>query len=84
MVIMPDALPGLKRFLKPVGLNKRMMALAIRCIATFVIHLGRILMKQPTGTGEPQMCGQRQIQVTWAGPRRRFDTEKRYSRARFT
>jgi hypothetical protein len=47
MVIMPDALPGLKRFLKPVGLNERMMALAIRCIAAFVMHLGRILMATP-------------------------------------
>ena len=32
MVIMQDALPGLKRFLKPVGLNERMLGLVIRCI----------------------------------------------------
>ena len=42
MVIMQDALPGLKRFLKPVGLNERMQALAIRCIVAFVMHLGRM------------------------------------------
>jgi hypothetical protein len=42
MVIMQDALPGLKRFLKPVGLNERMLALVIRCVVAFVMHLGRM------------------------------------------
>jgi hypothetical protein len=42
MVIMQDALPGLKSFLKPVGLKKRMMALVIRCVVAFVMHYGRM------------------------------------------
>ena len=42
MVIMQDALPGLKRFLKPVGLNERMLALVIRCVVAFVMHIGRM------------------------------------------
>jgi hypothetical protein len=42
MVIMQDALPGLKRFLQPVGLNQRMLGLVIRCIVAFVMHLGRM------------------------------------------
>jgi Transposase DDE domain len=42
MVIMQDALPGLKRFLKPVGLNERMLGLVIRCVVAFVMHLGRM------------------------------------------
>jgi Transposase DDE domain len=42
MVIMQEALPGLKRFLKPVGLNERMLGLVIRCIVAFVMHLGRM------------------------------------------
>jgi len=42
MVIMQDALPGLKRFLKPVGLNERMLALVIRYVVAFVMHLGRM------------------------------------------
>ncbi len=42
MVIMQDALPGLKRFLKPVGLNERTLALVIRCVIAFVMHLGRM------------------------------------------
>jgi hypothetical protein len=42
MVIMQDALPGLKRFLKPLGLNERLLALVIRCMVAFVMHLGRM------------------------------------------
>jgi Transposase DDE domain len=42
MVIMQDALPGLKRFLKPVGLNERMLALVVRWVVAFVMHLGRM------------------------------------------
>jgi len=42
MVIMQDALPGLKRFLKPVGLNERMAGLVIRCVVAFVMHFGRM------------------------------------------
>jgi hypothetical protein len=42
MVIMQNALPGLKRFLKPVGLNERMQALVIRCVVAFVMHFGRM------------------------------------------
>jgi hypothetical protein len=42
MVIMPYALPGLKRFLQPAGLNERMAALVIRWIVAFVMHLGRM------------------------------------------
>jgi hypothetical protein len=42
MVIMQDALPELKRFLKPVGLKERMLGLVIRCIVAFVMHLGRM------------------------------------------
>jgi hypothetical protein len=42
MVIMPEALPGLKRFLKPVGLNERRLGLVTRCVVAFVMHLGRM------------------------------------------
>jgi hypothetical protein len=42
MVIMQDALPGLKRFLKPVGLNERMSGLVVRCVVAFVMHFGRM------------------------------------------
>ena len=39
---MQDALPGLKRFLKPVGLKERALGLVIRCVVAFVMHLGRM------------------------------------------
>lgn len=42
MVIMQDALPGLKRFLQPVGLKERMLALVIRYVVAFVMHFGRM------------------------------------------
>jgi len=42
MVIMQDALPGLKRFLKPVGLKKCMLRLVTSCVVAFVMHFGRM------------------------------------------
>jgi hypothetical protein len=42
MVIMQDALPGLKRFLKPVGLKQSMSALVVRCVVAFIMHFGRM------------------------------------------
>jgi hypothetical protein len=42
VVIMQDALPGLKGFLKPAGLNDRKRALLIRLVVAFVMHIGRM------------------------------------------
>jgi len=42
MVIMQESLPGLKGFLRPLFLNERQSALVIRCIAAFVMHVGRM------------------------------------------
>jgi DDE family transposase len=42
MVIMQDALPGLKRFLQPVGLPECLAALVIRYVVAFAMHLGRM------------------------------------------
>src|SRR5438034_10113844 len=39
---MADALPGLKRFLKPVGLKQRPSGLVMSLIVAFVMHLGRM------------------------------------------
>jgi IS4 transposase len=41
-VIMPEALPGIKRFLKPAGLKACVLALTIRCVAAFSLHWGRM------------------------------------------
>jgi Transposase DDE domain len=42
VVIMQEAVPGLKRFLKPLDLNERMVALVIRWVVAFVMHYGRM------------------------------------------
>jgi Transposase DDE domain len=42
MLILPDALPGLKRFLLPLHLKASMSALLIRCVAAFLLHTGRM------------------------------------------
>jgi hypothetical protein len=41
-LIVQDALPGIKRFLKPTGLNKRSLGLVVRCVAAFCLHWGRM------------------------------------------
>jgi hypothetical protein len=42
MVIMQDAIPGLKRFLQPVDLNERQLRLVISLVVAFIMHLGRM------------------------------------------
>jgi len=49
MVIMQDALPGLKRFLKPAALKHRALAFVIRFVAAFVLHCGRMSACQAAG-----------------------------------
>jgi len=48
-MMMPDALPGIKRFLKPAGLTERVLGLAIRCVAAFTLHWGRMSCVQAAG-----------------------------------
>src|SRR6266436_9036086 len=48
-VIMQDALPDIKRFLKPLGLSERSLGLTIRCVAAFILHWGRMSAVQAAG-----------------------------------
>jgi hypothetical protein len=41
-MMMQDALPGIKRFLKPLGLKERVLDLMIRCVVAFIVHWGRM------------------------------------------
>ncbi len=41
-MIVPQALPGIKTFLKPAALNHRSHDLVVRCVAAFCLHLGRM------------------------------------------
>jgi len=42
MVIVADSIPGLKRWLAPLGLNDSTRLLIIRVIAAFLVHTGRM------------------------------------------
>ena len=48
-MIVQDALPGIKRFLKPAGLSKQTLGLVIRCVAAFCLHFGRMSGVQAAG-----------------------------------
>jgi Transposase DDE domain len=48
-MIMQEALPGIKRFLKVVGLKDRVLGLTIRCVAAFCLHWGRMSAVQAAG-----------------------------------
>jgi hypothetical protein len=48
-MMVQDALPGIKRFLKPAGLNARATALVVRCMAAFCLHTGRMSTVQAAG-----------------------------------
>lgn len=49
MVIMPNALPQLKRFLQPLALAPRLQLLVIRCIIAFIMHFGRMAAARAAG-----------------------------------
>lgn len=55
-MMMQEALPGIKRFLKPAGLKDRVLGLAIRCMAAFSLHWGRMSCVQAAAavTTEPR------------------------------
>ncbi len=41
-MIVQEALPKIKRFLKPTGLNKQSLGLVVRCVGAFCLHWGRM------------------------------------------
>src|SRR5829696_2754951 len=41
-MIVQDALPRIKTFLRPTGLNKPALGLVVRCVAAFCLHWGRM------------------------------------------
>lgn len=61
MVIMQDALPGLKRFLKPAALKHRALAFTIRFVAAFVMHCGRMSASQVAGAVRSESVHRAQI-----------------------
>ena len=60
-MIMQEALPAIKRFLKPVGLKERALALTIRCVAAFCLHCGRMSAVQAAQAVRSEPCHRAQI-----------------------
>ena len=50
MLIMQDALPLFKSFLKPVSLKPRARQLVLRCVIAFLMHLGKMSASRVAGT----------------------------------
>jgi hypothetical protein len=50
VLIMQDAVPLIKTFLKPVGLSGPAHALLIRCLVAFLMHLGKMSASQAAGS----------------------------------
>ena len=49
MLIMQDALPLFKSFLKPVFLKPRARQLVLRCVIAFLMHLGKMSASRVSG-----------------------------------
>jgi hypothetical protein len=50
VVMVDDSVPGLKRFVRPVGLRKAPQAMVVRMVAAFVLHAGRMSSLQAAGS----------------------------------
>lgn len=61
MVIVQDALVGLKGFLRNVSLSESARTSVIRCVAAFVLHLGRMSASQAAGVIRSEPCHRAQI-----------------------
>jgi len=60
-MIMQEALPEIKRFLKPLGLKERVLGLTIRFVASFAMHWGRMSAVQAAGAVRSQPRHRAQI-----------------------
>ncbi len=49
MVMVADLLPGLKRFLRPVGVSEAARGMVVRLVAGFLLHAGRMSCLQAAG-----------------------------------
>jgi hypothetical protein len=69
MIIIPDALPQFKRFLRPTRLPRATRMLFIRLIAAFVLHAGRMSCMQAAGAVRCEARHRAQISRFLARPR---------------
>jgi hypothetical protein len=61
MVMVPQAVPELKRFLQPLGLKDRVQTMVVRLVAAFVLHVGRMSAVQAAGTIQTDPCHRAQV-----------------------
>ena len=61
MVMMPQAMPELKRFLTPLGLKEPAQTMVIRLVAAFVMHLARMSAVQAAGAIQTAPCHRAQV-----------------------
>jgi hypothetical protein len=61
VIILPQALPQLKPFLRPLALKPRFSALLVRCLVAFVMHCGRMAACRAATAVRSQPCHRAQI-----------------------
>jgi hypothetical protein len=49
-MILQDALPGIKRFLAPLGWNDHVQGYVVRLVTAFILHFGRMSASQAAGS----------------------------------
>jgi hypothetical protein len=61
MVMVPQSLPKLKRFVTPLGLKNAAQTMVIRLIAAFVLHVARMSAVQAAGAIKTDPCHRAQV-----------------------
>lgn len=61
MVMVPQSVPGLKRFLKPLGLKEVAKRMVIRLVTAFMFHTARMTAVQASGAIRTDPCHRAQV-----------------------
>jgi hypothetical protein len=69
MVMVADSIPGLKRWLAPLGLKESVKLLVIRMVVTFILHAGRMSCLRAAGAVRCEPRHRAQISRFLARPR---------------
>ena len=81
MVMVADSLPGLKRWLAPLGLKDGTRLLVIRVVVAFVLHAGRMSCLRAAGAVRCEPRHRAQISRFLARPRwRKRDLNSEFGR----
>ena len=75
MVMLADSIPGLKRWLAPLGLKDSARLLVIRVVVAFLLHAGRMSCLRAGGAVRCEARHRAQISRFLARPRHRRGSE---------